>query len=547
MILSVNLAKQILEMIETLNQAAFQLHEFISNKKSNCNEFIQLMLKMLSKMASPLQRLSSEEPALMAQLMCKNVVSSLINIMALKEVDSKKACEKIEFELLPLINEFYVDLYFWGFCYPAPEKMRNYYRKEMPQLCPLPSSEDSGNYKYEVSVVVVAYNKLEYTKLCLENLIKYFPDDVSHELILINNGSNDGTKEFFESIHPDKQIDIRYNTKSFSVVSRIIEGKFILFISNDILITPHAIENMLVCIRSDEKIGCVVPTCPNISNLQTITAQYSNLDEMIVFAEQNNKSDPSRWEQRTRLIPPVLLARNNAEGTHAFLGYLYPFFPERFLAFTDDLMSLLMRRSGLKCILAKDAYVYHFGSITIREEASKKQQMYIDGRREFEKAFGIDPWSTEFCFDPALMDALYNENGEPENVLGVNCGMGSNPLKIKEILREKKRNQQVKVYNITDKMQYSEDLRGVSDLFQPVVKWSGVQNIFPNTSFFYIIVEDLDKRKDAFKIIGNLFTRLSSGGIMAVKSDNLNFQNGIKGIFKNCKKVNSWAIIKKDE
>lgn len=544
---SEKLAEQILKMIETLNQAACQLHEIIANEKADCNEFIQLMIEMLSKMVSPLQHLSSEEPALMAQLMCKNVASSLINIMALKETDSKKACKKIEFELLPLINELYVDLYFWGFCYPDKKKMRDYYHNDMFQLCPLPyveNAEKNEAYPYEVSIVVIAYNKLDYTKKCLEYLKKYFPDHISHELILVNNGSNDGTKEYFESIHPDKQIDIRYNTKCFAAVSRIIEGRYILFISNDILITPHAVENMLACIRSDESIGCVVPSCPNIANLQTIPSKYSNLEELIVFAERNNKSDPCRWEQRTRLNSPVLLARSNTKGVYAFFGYLYPFFPERFLAFTDDLMSLLLRRNGLKCILAKDAYVHHFGSITIREEA--KQRLYIDGRREFERTFGIDPWGTGFCFDPTLMDILSPENSDPINVLGVNCGIGGNPLKIKEILLEKKRNHQVQVYNISDKVQYRKDLEGVSDLFQPIENWSKIENTFPGTIFSYVIVEDMDQRKDAIKIISKLFARLSIGGKMAVKSDNIAFQNSMKGIYKKNQAIKSWVIVQKD-
>lgn len=541
------LAKQIMEMVETLNQAASQLYDIISSGKED-TEFIQLMLTMLSKMEIPLQQLTNEEPSLMSELMSKNVISSLIHIAALKEAEPERACRKIEFELLPLLHELYVDLYFWGLCYPDKNKMWNYYKNEMWKLCPFPyieEAERNGTYKYEVSIIVLAYNKLDYTKLCLEFLKQNFPDDVSHELILVNNGSTDGTKEYFESIHPDKQLDILHNTKSPSAVSQIIEGRYILFISNDILILPHAIENMLLCIRSDEKIGCVVPTLPNVSNLQTICAQYSNPKEMLTFAEQNNKCDPFRWEQRSRLIPPVVLARSKTTAIHAFLGYLYPFNPERFLAFTDDLMSMLLRRSGLKCILAKDAYSHHFGSVTIRENVQKNQRIYNDGRREFAKTFGMDPWGTGLCYDPAVMDAISPENCEPVNVLGVNCGMGSNPLKIKEILREKKRNQQVHVYNISDQVQYMEDLKGVSDFFQPVLNWNKAENFFSEIFFNYIIVEDIYRQKDALKIIRKMFERLSIGGKMAVGSENATFLNKINGLYQKCQRINSWIIVER--
>ena len=44
----------------------------------------------------------------------------------------------------------------------------------------------------QVSIVLAAFNALEYTRTCLESIIKY--TSVPYELILVNNGSSDGTK-----------------------------------------------------------------------------------------------------------------------------------------------------------------------------------------------------------------------------------------------------------------------------------------------------------------------------------------------------------------
>lgn len=545
MVKNENSAGQILEMVGTLNQAAVQLHDMIVNNKEDSKDFIQLMLTMLSKMEAPLGQLAEEEPVLMSGFMCRNVRSSLLNIVILKETEPERACRKIEFELIPLINELYVDLYFWGFCYPDQKKMWNYYRSEMPQLCPLPyveNSEQEGTYQYEVSIVVVAYNKLDYSKMCLNYLKKYFPVDVSHELILVNNGSDDGTKEFFESVHPEKQIDIQYNTKSFSVVGRIIEGKYVLFISNDVLITPHAVENMLRCIKSDEKIGCVVPTCPNIANLQTIAATYADLDGLVEFSEKNNQSDPYRWEQRFRLNAPILLARSNSEAFYAYAVYTYPFFPERYLAFSDDLMSLVVRRNGMKNILVKDAYVHHFGSITVNK---MNNTVYKNGRELFRKTFGIDPWGTGFCFDLELIQTLNFSETQPINILGVNCGMGSNPLKIKEELKEKVHNTEVKIYNISDEKNYANDLRSLSDVFWLTDSIRNSSKLLAELYFHYIVIEnEIEAQKNPIKIINQLHAHLSSGGIMAIKYDHQNFCNSIKGLYKQAEQGTHWILIK---
>lgn len=505
-------ALEILEQIQKLRDKAKELFRCRSASGKQWDEPVALLQTMLAELQPILQQFAAEEPALMAHLMCQNVSASLENIRRLKEQDSPRLPDKIQYELIPLIEELYVDLLFWGTCYPSREKMQDYYSGQMKELCPLP--QEKGPYRYEVSVIVVAYNKLEYTKKCIQHIQQYFPADISHELILVNNGSIDGTKEYFESLNPTKQIDIAHNTKSFSVVGRVVEGKYILFISNDVLITPGTVSNLLYCIQSDPKIGCVVPTCPNVSCYQHIPAKYGNAQELIAFARQNNQPDPFRWEERPKVVTPILLTRSDAEYFYAFAGYRYPFFAQRFLAFSDDLLSMLVRRNGQKNILAKDSYVFHFGSITIQENVNQK--LHAEGRQAFFNAFGIDPWGKGFCFEPALMEALpLNETG-PVNVLGVNCGMGSNPLKIRDLLKEKARNLQVTVYNITHEQQFWPDLEQLADQAVFLTDWTQFAAAFSPVKFRYILVDRSMMEPESFKtMLSQLYERLEAGGTLA--------------------------------
>ena len=549
MIKNPQFGKYVLSSIDILNQATTELCKAIQNNDSEAIQLSKNLFVILMQMDDILYQLYAEEPALMAHLICRNAVYSLENIMVTAPAKPQEACKKIEFELLPLIQELYVDLYFWGFCYPDKEKMWHYYLHEMDELCPLPyvdEAEKTGSYKYEVSIVVVAYNKLEYTKKCIEYLLNFLPKDLSYELILVNNGSNDGTKEFFESIHPDKQIDILHNTKSFSVVSRIIEGKYILFISNDVLIMPHSIENMITCIKSDEKIGCVVPTCPNIYCLQSIPANYTNENELLLFSEKNNISDPYRWEQRVRITPPVSLARSKIPEFYSFFSYQYPYTMDRFLSFSDDLMSMLLRRRGYKNILAKDAYVYHYGSVTVSQEVDESNH-HLKGREVFIRTFGIDPWEDGVCYDWDLIHALPLSEKGPVNVLGINCGMGGDPLKIKESLKENCYNLSVKVYNTTNNPNHCEDLKSVSDAFKFMQDPKTISKLFPDTFFKYIIIKgNFTAHEDAFQIINQAFFLLTPDGIMAVKNSDSNFQNNLKNSFREVKQAGAWSFVKKD-
>lgn len=113
--------------------------------------------------------------------------------------------------------------------------------------------------------------------MCVESLLKHLPQDISYELILVNHGSSDGTKEYLESIHPDKQLVIKVNGGGLNAIVRIVEGKYTLIISNDVIIADHAIDNLYPCMESDESIAWAVSTTPNICNVQSIQLPYDNL------------------------------------------------------------------------------------------------------------------------------------------------------------------------------------------------------------------------------------------------------------------------------
>jgi GT2 family glycosyltransferase len=47
----------------------------------------------------------------------------------------------------------------------------------------------------KTSIVIVTYNHLEYTKLCIGS-IRLFTRRDSYELVIVDNGSTDGTVEW---------------------------------------------------------------------------------------------------------------------------------------------------------------------------------------------------------------------------------------------------------------------------------------------------------------------------------------------------------------
>lgn len=550
------IVNQILEMIDTLFEASQYLCQLVKNK--NYVEFEEVsseMNNMLNVIYRTFYDIKKDEDIVNVDLICESIMFSLNRIRMFSRSRSNKIENKVEFELIPLLQEMYLQVYFWGKVYGDKKRMDQYYKNEMLSMCVnqyIEEAEKVGKYKYELSIVVIAYNKLEYSRFCIESILKYIPSHIDYELILVNHGSDDETKTYFESVSPTKQIDILRNGGGMASFGRIVEGKYMLLVSNDVIVTENCIGNMIRCIESDENIAWVVPSTPNVSNFQTVEGSYSTIEEMHNFSKKNNVSNPYRWEQRVKLCNPIDLTRTKVFFSMKGISVSAYFHSKNPFSFPDDKEALLLRRNGYKMVLAKDAYCYHFGSVTLKEEIvsckdekTNKNIFYEQGRAEFKEAFGIDPWGTGFCWDPQLFAYLPCNDTDHVDILGVNCGIGSNPLKIRESIKENVHNLDAVIYNVTDEQCYVEDLKGVSDIAQYVESIENLPEALDNTDFKYIVLEsNLEKYKEPTTIVEKLKQRLKKEGILAVKCSEKYLKAKVVAKYPNSIEAGQWIILK---
>lgn len=517
------IVKQILNMLSTLQEACQSLYD--SARQENHTLFTRLYQDMREALSQfvRIAKKSDSQGAKKLDACCSSCLFSLIRIYSYFGKKTALCLKKIEFELLPLLQEAYLQFYIYEVLATHPERIPFYEAEEIRTLCAntyLDEAIARGSYKYDLSIVVVAYNKLEYTRLCVENLLQNLPRDLRYELIFVNHGSSDGTMEYFSSKVPDKQLDIAVNGGGSGAVARIVEGEFTLAVSNDVIVGPHAISNLYTCMQSDPKIAWVVASTPNIANLQTIPADYHSLDEFRQFAEENNQSDWARWEQRIRLCNPIDLKRNSVFYSSSGLCINGRFHSFQTNSFPDDRFSLLLRHSGYKMMLDKDAYCFHFGSVTLKQEVQAQggQDYYLTGRKEFYRTYGVDPWGTGFCFAVPFLNRVVGEETGHIEVLGINCGLGSNSLKIKEQIKEYCRNRDVTLWNITDAPQFIADLRGISDQVRHLRDFAQVKAFLAERSYDYIVWEDpflfqtdqeklIDMVQQALNPCGRLFVK----------------------------------------
>ena len=287
------------------------------------------------------------------------------------------------------------------------QQMKDFHRK------------DHTSYKYNASIVLTGFNKLEYTKKAAESIFTYTDfSKLNVELITIDNGSSDGTKEYFESLPHEKKIHLKYNIMGVNSYFHIVEGKYIVTFSNDVVATPRWLDNMLAAMESDRRIAIAVPTCNegSISNDQGIPVTYPNtfagMEEMQEFANKYNHPNPTLWEQRSILMPFVAIMRANM----CLAGLTDPIYTR--LEFSDDDLSTLLRRTGWRQMLLKDTFMHHFGGVTLGEGRKRKAgNTLVEMRRVYYEKWGVDAWDSRGGFFGAEIFERWHAISANERVL----------------------------------------------------------------------------------------------------------------------------------
>ena len=281
----------------------------------------------------------------------------------------------------------------------------------------------------KVSLIMLAYNKLEYTVLAVDSLYKY-TSNIDFEFITVNNGSSDGTKEYFESLPNEKKLCCEVNVggdRAFNEALKYAEGEYTVFLNNDLIFTENWLENLIKVMESDLRIGVAVPVCNSSSNYQIVQLEYYDTNMLQEVARNYNKSDSAKWEERLRLMLYAAIFRTKELKEIGGLDEIYS--PG---GFDDDDLTCRYRRAGYKLILTKDTYLHHYGSVTIGESYAA-----ILGRnREFFKnKFGYDSWEASHIDFNVIDNIIYNIKSEVK-ILGIGDTCAAKTLQIKNGLKE---------------------------------------------------------------------------------------------------------------
>jgi len=248
---------------------------------------------------------------------------------------------------------------------------------------------DGDLFGKNISVIIPVYNNVDYTKMCVESLIKTTPQLA--ELIIIDNNSEDSTGDYLTKLqNEDDRIKIIRNSVNVGFPNAVNQGlkesssEFVVVANNDIIFTEGWATRFIEIADSDKRIGLVGPVSNLVSGIQIDNeAKYSSITEMYMYA--NKVKNMRKGEHFTFPRIAFLCTLIKREVIEKIGGLDERFSPGNY---EDDDFCLRAQLAGFKTVIAKDVFIHHFGSKSFKANGTEAYRK----RLETNKQIFIDKW-----------------------------------------------------------------------------------------------------------------------------------------------------------
>ncbi|KAA0970390.1 glycosyltransferase [Aureimonas fodinaquatilis] len=250
------------------------------------------------------------------------------------------------------------------------------------------------------SVIVVTYNNLEFTEVCLESLSQDTAYD-DFEIIVVDNASTDGSADYlklWEQGGPNRTLILNEDNRGFAAANNQglarATGDYFVLLNNDTYVTPGWLGSLVAHLRRNPDLGLVGPVTNNIGNEARIEIHYADMNEMRTEALHYTAQRIGRLHDCPNLaFFCVAFSRKTFEA----VGNLDEAFRVGF--FEDDDYCRRVQALGLRNAIADDVFIHHHLSASFDAlKAEKKMELFEQNKLIYEQKWG--PWTPhKYRFD----------------------------------------------------------------------------------------------------------------------------------------------------
>jgi GT2 family glycosyltransferase len=256
-----------------------------------------------------------------------------------------------------------------------------------------------------VAIVVVTWNGLAYTKTCIESILE-LTDYPAFELIVVDNGSTDGTLEYLRSLEHVKLISNEVNlgfSKGANIgIAAASPDSDIVILNNDIKITdPQWLQKLAKAAHTRETIGIVGCRLVFPDGTLNHTAAYVRPFELFGENEGGTEDDIGQATETKpveAVIGAVMYIKRSA------IDKLGGFDESYFSYFEDSDLCYRAAQAGFEVLYCGEVTLEHLGSASLKENRYDFDDVFQTSRAIFverwksyvidERRPAVEWWST---------------------------------------------------------------------------------------------------------------------------------------------------------
>lgn len=235
-----------------------------------------------------------------------------------------------------------------------------------------------------VSVIIVDWNTKDILQNCLDSIYQTI-DNLSCEIIVVDNASSDGSTEMLQERYP--QVIKFYNkvNRGFGAANNqafaIMKGKYALLLNTDAILTPGAINKLYSFANTHPQAAIVCGQLLNADgSKQNSVAAFPSLPSLLINTSLLEYIFP-QWYPSKRYEHTFPIEVDSAIGACMMIRKKAldeaGFFDERYFFFFEETdLAYAFHSKGWSVYHVPDAFIYHLQGQSIGHNVGSRIEFY---------------------------------------------------------------------------------------------------------------------------------------------------------------------------